>query len=92
MGQKKDPRTRRHDREFGEQLFAAREQIQKTQEEMARLLGMGLDRYKKAEQGTRGFPAEYMQTLCGVTGLDANFFFRVTPAATVAEQPRAARR
>jgi hypothetical protein len=55
------------------------------QEDFAKVLGCGLDAYRKYEQGRTLLPAHYLPRLREITGKDANYLFAIKPTPPVGE-------
>lgn len=51
------------------------------QEDFAKMLGCGLDAYRKYEQGRTILPAHYVPRFRELTGKDANYLFDIEPTA-----------
>lgn len=68
--------------EMAEKLRAARVVAGfNTQLEAAQALGIGLDRYTKWESGRTPVPAQYIQPVCVLFHVDANYLFSVEAKA-----------
>jgi hypothetical protein len=69
-------------REVAKRLEAARVAAGfSRQEDFAKLLGCGLDAYRKYEQGRTVLPAHYLPRFRDLTGKDANYLFDTPPMA-----------
>jgi len=64
--------------ELGQRLRSARIVAgYKTQEEAAKAIGVELSRYSKWERGRSPIPAQYVQSICTLYDIDANYLFDV---------------